>query len=111
MSENLRLDNHAESDFARVEEPFEVVAQAPFPCGDGSSDVAKASKSASGNRLFFGDNLTVLRDQIKDESADLIYLDPPFNSSANYNVLFKASSGQASEAQAEAFRDTWGWGE
>ncbi len=63
------------------------------------------------NQLFFGDNLTVLRDHVKDESIDLVYLDPPFNSNANYNVLFKASSGQMSEAQAEAFIDTWRWGE
>lgn len=59
------------------------------------------------NRLYFGDNLDVLRRHIKDESVDLIYLDPPFNSSATYNVLFK----EQGEAQAEAFRDTWGWGE
>lgn len=64
------------------------------------------------NKLYFGDNLDVLREQIKDEFVDLVYLDPPFNSSATYNVLFKeATSGVPSEAQAEAFRDTWGWGE
>ena len=63
------------------------------------------------NKLYFGDNLDVLRERIKDESVDLVYLDPPFNSSATYNVLFKESAGVPSEAQAEAFRDTWGWGE
>jgi adenine specific DNA methylase Mod len=63
------------------------------------------------NKLYFGDNLDVLRERIKDESVDLVYLDPPFNSSATYNVLFKESFGVPSEAQAEAFRDTWGWGE
>lgn len=52
----------------------------------------------------------MLREHVKDESVDLIYLDPPFNSNANYNVLFK-EGGSTSEAQAEAFRDTWGWGE
>jgi site-specific DNA-methyltransferase (adenine-specific) len=62
------------------------------------------------NKLYFGDNLDVLRERIKDESVDLVYLDPPFNSSATYNVLFKESAGVPSEAQAEAFRDTWGWG-
>ena len=62
------------------------------------------------NKLHFGDNLDVLREQIKDESVDLIYLDPPFNSNATYNVLFK-DGGQPSAAQAEAFRDTWGWGD
>jgi adenine specific DNA methylase Mod len=62
------------------------------------------------NRLYFGDNLEVLRQHIKDESVDLIYLDPPFNSNATYNVLFKERGDVPSEAQAEAFRDTWGWG-
>jgi site-specific DNA-methyltransferase (adenine-specific) len=63
------------------------------------------------NKLFFGDNLTMLREHVKDETVDLIYLDPPFNSNATYNVLFKEGGRIASEAQAEAFRDTWGWGE
>jgi adenine specific DNA methylase Mod len=61
--------------------------------------------------LYFGDSLDILRGKIKDESIDQVYLDPPFNSSANYNVLFRAPSGEASEAQAGAFRDTWEWGE
>ena len=64
------------------------------------------------NKLYFGDNLDVLRDGekgIADGSVDLIYLDPPFNSQASYNVLFKAASGAALDAQAEAFRDTWKW--
>jgi len=63
------------------------------------------------NKLYFGDNLEVLRQQIKDESIDLVYLDPPFNSSATYNVLFKERGELPSEAQAEAFRDTWSWGQ
>ncbi len=62
------------------------------------------------NALYFGDNLDVLRRHIADESVDLIYLDPPFNSDATYNVLFKTVHGVRSEAQAEAFRDTWDWG-
>jgi site-specific DNA-methyltransferase (adenine-specific) len=62
------------------------------------------------NELHFGDNLRVLRNSIKDESVDLVYLDPPFNSNLNYNVLFKEGEGIASEAQAEAFKDTWAWG-
>lgn len=61
------------------------------------------------NKLYFGDNLDVLRDHVSTESVDLIYLDPPFNSNANYNVLFRESSGDVAEAQAEAFRDTWVW--
>ncbi|MFO1081852.1 MAG: site-specific DNA-methyltransferase [Reyranellaceae bacterium] len=63
------------------------------------------------NALYYGDNLPVLRESIKDESVDLIYLDPPFNSAANYNVLFKAPSGESSQAQIEAFEDTWHWNE
>jgi hypothetical protein len=63
------------------------------------------------NALYYGDNLSVLRDSIADESVDLVYLDPPFNSNASYNVLFKAPSGQQSQAQIEAFEDTWHWNE
>jgi DNA modification methylase len=63
------------------------------------------------NELYFGDNLGVLRESVNDESIDLIYLDPPFNSQATYNVLFKAPTGARSHAQIEAFEDTWHWGE
>lgn len=62
------------------------------------------------NKLYFGDNLVVLRHDIADESVDLVYLDPPFNSNATYNVLFKSPTGQQSQAQIEAFEDTWHWG-
>jgi site-specific DNA-methyltransferase (adenine-specific) len=62
------------------------------------------------NHLHFGDNLRVLRESIPSESVDLIYLDPPFNSNASYNVLFKAPDGAGSGAQIEAFGDTWEWG-
>jgi site-specific DNA-methyltransferase (adenine-specific) len=51
------------------------------------------------NQLYYGDNLTVLRDYIKDESVDLIYLDPPFNSRADYNVLFAEKDGTRSSSQ------------
>jgi site-specific DNA-methyltransferase (adenine-specific) len=61
------------------------------------------------NHLYYGDNLEVLRESIRDESVDLIYLDPPFNSNATYNVLFRGPSGDASQAQIEAFEDTWHW--
>jgi site-specific DNA-methyltransferase (adenine-specific) len=61
------------------------------------------------NTLFYGDNLDILRQYIPDESIDLIYLDPPFNSSRSYNVLFKDESGTESEAQITAFEDTWHW--
>ena len=61
------------------------------------------------NRLYYGDNLTVLREHIKDESVDLIYLDPPFNSRQDYNVLFKEHDETKSAAQIMAFEDTWEW--
>lgn len=59
------------------------------------------------NTLFYGDNLFILREHIPSESIDLIYLDPPFNSSRTYNVLFKDEQGTESEAQITAFEDTW----
>lgn len=62
------------------------------------------------NQLYYGDNLQVLRKSIADASVDLIYLDPPFNSKRDYNLLFKSPKGQASEAQIEAFKDSWSWG-
>ena len=61
------------------------------------------------NKLYFGDNLDILRAQVATESVDLIYLDPPFNSNANYNVLFKEKTGEESAAQITAFEDTWQW--
>lgn len=61
------------------------------------------------NILYYGDNLKILRD-ISDNTIDLVYLDPPFNSKATYNVLFKEPSGKSSEAQITAFEDTWHWG-
>lgn len=63
------------------------------------------------NQLFYGDNLDVLRESIADESVDLIYLDPPFNSSRDYNILFSSPKGEASTAQITAFGDSWHWGE
>jgi site-specific DNA-methyltransferase (adenine-specific) len=62
------------------------------------------------NRLYFGDNLEILRKEIASESVDLVYLDPPFNSNATYNVLFAEKSGKKSAAQIAAFDDTWQWG-
>src|SRR5947209_16207436 len=64
------------------------------------------------NTLFRGDNLSILRTHLPDESVDLIYLDPPFNSSRNYSALFKDESGAASHKshkRAPAFEDTWQW--
>lgn len=61
------------------------------------------------NQLFYGDNLDVLRRHVPDESVDLVYLDPPFNSNSNYNVLFAEKDGAQAAAQIKAFGDTWGW--
>ena len=63
-----------------------------------------------GNRLYYGDNLDVLRAHVRDESVDLIYLDPSFNSNASYNILFKSPTGAGADASIEAFDDTWSWG-
>ncbi len=61
------------------------------------------------NKLYYGDNLEVLRRYVKDESVDLIYLDPPFNSRQDYNVLFAEKDGTRSASQIMAFEDTWEW--
>ena len=63
----------------------------------------------SENYLYYGDNLDILRRYIKDETIDLVYLDPPFNSNANYNVLFAEKNGSQAAAQIKAFEDTWKW--
>ncbi len=62
------------------------------------------------NRLYFGDNLDILRQHVADGSVDLIYLDPPFNSNVNYNAFFQEHTGELSDAQIVAFEDTWHWG-
>jgi adenine specific DNA methylase Mod len=61
------------------------------------------------SQLYYGDNLEVMRAHVADESVDLVYLDPPFNSQASYNVLFRAPTGEQSKAQIEAFEDMWHW--
>lgn len=61
------------------------------------------------NTLYYGDNLEILRKYIPDESVDLIYLDPPFNSQRAYNVIFQDKTGKSSSAQIQAFEDTWTW--
>jgi len=61
------------------------------------------------NKLYYGDNLEVLRKYIANESVDLIYLDPPFNSQADYNILYKEQNGSQSASQIKAFSDFWHW--
>jgi hypothetical protein len=63
------------------------------------------------NKLYYGDNLDILRRYGKDDSVDLVYLDPPFKSNQNYNVLFQELDGTRSKAQMKAFKDTWVWDE
>jgi DNA modification methylase len=63
------------------------------------------------NLLYYGDNLDVLRRHLDDESVDLVYLDPPFNSNASYNVLFAERGGRQAASQIKAFEDTWRWDE
>ena len=65
--------------------------------------------AAGKNKLYYGDNLEVLQRYVKDESVDLIYLDPPFNSRQDYNVLFAEKDGSQSSSQIHAFEDTWEW--
>ena len=67
------------------------------------------SRSNSTKKLFYGDNLSVLKEHIPEESIDLVYLDPPFKSDADYTVLFDKKDGEAAPAQIEAFGDTWTW--
>jgi site-specific DNA-methyltransferase (adenine-specific) len=64
---------------------------------------------SSKNLLYYGDNLDVMRRHIKDGTVDLVYLDPPFNSNTNYNVLFAEKDGSKAASQIQAFSDTWTW--
>ena len=81
---------------------------AVWTSGDAASP---ANASLRVNRLYYGDNLEVLRLHVKDESVDLVYLDPPFKSNQDYNVLFAEKDGTAAAAQIKAFEDTWSWDE
>ena len=94
-----------EDDFARMRPAGEVHPEF-VESWRAAQDV---QKSLPKNQLYFGDNLDILRKQIPDSSVDLIYLDPPFNSNANYNVLFQEKGGEQSAAQITAFEDTWHW--
>ena len=63
------------------------------------------------NKLYYGDNLDVLRRYVQDETVDLVYLDPPFKSDSDYNVLFAEQDGSRAAAQIKAFGDMWQWDE
>ena len=75
----------------------------------GRADARREGLLDMENALYYGDNLDILRRYIKDESVDLIYLDPPFKSNQNYNVLFKEQDGTRAASQIRAFEDTWTW--
>jgi site-specific DNA-methyltransferase (adenine-specific) len=68
------------------------------------------NSSLQTNVLYYGDNLDILRRYLQDASVDLVYLDPPFNSNRDYNVIFRDESGNATDAQLLAFEDTLHWG-
>jgi DNA modification methylase len=92
--------------------PFSWIWRPPqIDQGRGGDSILKKNAQTVAGHLYYGDNLQVLRDEVKDEAIDLIYLDPPFNSQATYNVLFRAPTGEHSRAQIEAFEDSWHWNE
>ena len=72
--------------------------------------MAKIDSNSDKNRLYYGDNLDVLRNKIASESVDLCYIDPPFNSKRNYFQIYN-NQGSEDRAQAQAFVDTWEWGD
>src|SRR5437660_6845825 len=79
--------------------------------GLGSLATERYRSRMAENVLYYGDNLDVLRRHIKDESVDLVYLDPPFNSDQGYNVLFASKDGTQAAAQIRVFDDSWHWDE
>ena len=84
-----------------------VFAIIPHLWYDKAQNTERECSLVKENALYYGDNLDVMRRYLKDETVDLIYLDPPFNSSQDYNVLFAEQDGTRSAAQIKAFGDTW----
>jgi DNA modification methylase len=80
------------------------------PATDADARVPCKLGAVKTNVLYYGDNLDILRRYVEDATVDLVYLDPPFNSNRDYNVIFKDESGRKSDAQLLAFEDTWHWG-
>ena len=80
-----------------------------YDYGTLASQASAREQTMATNTLYYGDNLDILRRYIKDESIDLVYLDPPFNSNQVYNVLFSEKNGTQSQSQIKAFEDTWHW--
>src|SRR3954467_12590615 len=69
----------------------------------------KGVKAKPSNSLYYGDNLDVMRKYLRDESVDLCYMDPPFNSKRSYNQIYSRPGESQDAAQAQAFIDTWEW--
>jgi adenine specific DNA methylase Mod len=96
----------------RPSELAPVLPIGPRPRTQRGPDARRRSRAKEApSTLWYGDNLRVLRENVADESVDLIYLDPPFNSNRTYNVLFRSPTGQDASAQIKAFDDTWHWGQ
>jgi DNA modification methylase len=93
---------------ARVFRGTRAASAARHPSGS-LERMATESGTKDLNKLYYGDNLDILRENVGTESVDLIYLDPPFNSNRRYSVLFKEKTGNEAQAQIEAFDDTWTW--
>ena len=91
--------------------PDEPVTPKVRPSSALSPAVLRSTQTVSTekSKLYYGDNLDVLRRYVKDESVDLVYLDPPFNPRQDYNVLFAEKDGSQSSSQIHAFEDTWEW--
>lgn len=104
-------------------EPLPIIAPVPEPTPPAPlhpiyprkrGNQAPGAQRRQGNRepastLWYGDNLEILRDHVRDESVDLVYLDPPFNSNRAYNVIFRGPEGVGASSQIQAFEDTWTW--
>ncbi len=75
----------------------------------GAGVLQEGISPVANNLLYYGDNLDILRRYVKDESVDLVYLDPPFESNQDYIVLFAEQDGSRAAAQIKAFEDTWHW--
>lgn len=89
--------------------PKGTIQRLPALADDAAISSRTLPVADAGNVLYYGDNLDVLRRHVADESVDLVYLDPPFNSNASYSVLFGHADGSKLAAQIKAFDDTWHW--
>jgi DNA modification methylase len=101
---------HHDTDLHRVSVPVCESAEQNGHPRSAPAEASARNTSGMANRLYYGDNLDVLRrGKIRDESVDLIYLDPPFNSQREYNVIFKEKTGAEAVSQQQAFIDSWDW--